>query len=392
MIVTQSVRLFPTKKQEKYFHKACSARTHIFNKAKEWDDLHYEETGERLTKRELTELIAGYKPEFHKDLPFTIEHHTYRDGMHAYFDARRRAFAKKGGWPKYQSNKYRRVKSFYVRTDGNREFSTIVEDSPFVSIAGLSKVDPNRKYVLSDSQKRIPYYSLGIKSARVVWDGKYWSLQYTVDVDLPPVDSYTEPIGLDLGLANYVTDSNGITYDSVVSTPKYQRLQYRVKHYQRKLDRQRTAQKSEGREVPSKGYWRTRTKLQKVERDLAEYKKSFEISLAKEILKDNPSTVVMENLSIKVMQSKASKGLSSSIHRARWYSLRLRIKHEQDKIQGTFILADKYYPSTRKCSSCGAVKEDSLPLSVRVYSCSGCGMKLDRDLNAALNLKSLAYA
>ena len=198
--------------------------------------------------------------------------------------------------------------------------------------------------------------------------------------------------GLDLGLANYVTDSNGVTYDSVVSTPKYQRLLYRVKHYQRKLARQRAAQKSEGREVSSKGYWRTHTKLQKVERDLAEYKKSFEISLAKEILKDNPSTVVMENLSIKVMQSKASKGLSSRIHRARWYSLRLRIKHEQDKIQGTFILADKYYPSTRKCSSCGTVKKDSLPLSVRVYSCSRCGLKLDRDLNAALNLKSLAYA
>lgn len=385
MIVTQSVRLFPTKKQERYFHKACSARTHIFNKAKEWDDLHYVETGKRLTKRE---LIAEYKPEFHRNLPFTIESQTYRDGMLTYFEARRRAFAKKGGWPKYKSNKYRRVKSFYVRIDGSRKFSTIVEDSPFVNIPGLTRIDPNRKYVLSNSQKRIPYYLLGIKSARVVWDGKYWSLQYTVDVDLPPVDSYTEPIGL----ANYVTDSNGITYDSVVSTPKYQRLLYRVKYYQRKLARQRTAQKSEGREVSSKGYWRTHTKLQKVERDLAEYKKSFEISLAKEILKDNPSTVVMENLSIKVMQSKASRGLSSSIHRARWYSLRLRIKHEQDKIQGTFILADKYYPSTRKCSSCGTVKKDSLPLSVRVYSCSRCGLKLDRDLNAALNLKSLAYA
>lgn len=95
MIVTQSVRLFPTKKQERYFHKACSARTHIFNKAKEWDDLYYAETGKRLTKRELSELIAEYKPEFHRNLPFTIESQTYRDGMLTYFEARRRAFAKK---------------------------------------------------------------------------------------------------------------------------------------------------------------------------------------------------------------------------------------------------------------------------------------------------------
>lgn len=391
LIIIRTARLFPTKKQERYFHKACSARVHIFNMAKQWDDEAKEARGERLTKRELAELVKEYKDSFHENLPFRIDHHTFRDGMFDYYEARKRAYTGKFGWPKFQSNRYRRTKSFMVRTDGNRSHTTIREGSDWVNLAGLTKVDPNHKYVKSNASDTFPFYKLGILSARVVWDGKYWSLHYSVRVNALPEEFYTEPIGLDLGISNFVTDSNGGTYPTILNDPTYKRFTYRVKHYQRKLGRQRSPRKSDGSNEQSRGYWRTRTKLQKVERDLAEYKKAFQISTAKDILASNPSTVVMENLSIKDMKASGNpKKLVSHIHQVGWYNFMLRVQHEQAKKMGAFILADKYFPSTKRCSSCGNVVDYSIPLDQRTYRCHICGYTEDRDVNAALNLRQLA--
>ena len=60
IILTLSVRLYPTKLQEEYFNKACSTSVHVYNKAKEWDDQAYKETGKGLTRRQLKDKLKEY--------------------------------------------------------------------------------------------------------------------------------------------------------------------------------------------------------------------------------------------------------------------------------------------------------------------------------------------
>ena len=108
-------------------------------------------------------------------------------------------------------------------------------------------------------------------------------------------------------------------------------------------------------------------------------------------------TIVIEDLDVKKMQmSKKAKNL----HRSLFGAFRQMMEYKSQKFGKTLIVADRYYPSTQRCSSCGFIKtgEDRITLSGNEkhgtkhneYSCYHCGYKDDRDHNAVLNLLALA--
>jgi putative transposase len=101
-----------------------------------------------------------------------------------------------------------------------------------------------------------------------------------------------------------------------------------------------------------------------------------------------PEIIVLEKLNINGMLQ--NRHLSKSIADASWSELKRQIEYKA-KWQGQkVILADTFYPSSKTCSECGSVKP-LLKLSERTYVCESCGLVIDRDLNAAINLASLAH-
>lgn len=100
------------------------------------------------------------------------------------------------------------------------------------------------------------------------------------------------------------------------------------------------------------------------------------------IVKTKPCKIVMEDLNISGMMK--NRHLSKVIQKQKWYEFIRQMEYKCEKNGIEFMQVDRFYPSSKTCSSCGVIKKD-LKLSDRTYSCK-CGFSIDRDLNAALNL------
>ena len=171
-------------------------------------------------------------------------------------------------------------------------------------------------------------------------------------------------------------------------------LYAQIKHYQRLLARKR---KVNGKKATqSKQYFEVRTKLQKCYERVANIQNDLLHKFTTEIY-HNYDTVVIEDLDVKAMQmSKKAKNL----HRSLFGRFRLYMEYKANKFGKELIIADRYYPSTQKCSNCGHVKtgDDKITLSGNKkhgtkhneYVCYECGFEADRDKNAVMNLLALA--
>ena len=103
--------------------------------------------------------------------------------------------------------------------------------------------------------------------------------------------------------------------------------------------------------------------------------------------KAKPKTIVIEDLNVMGMMK--NHHLAQAISDSSMGELRRQIEYKAQWHGNEVLVADKWYPSSKMCSKCGAVKE-TLSLSERTYTCNVCGNVIDRDLNAALNLAALA--
>ena len=104
-----------------------------------------------------------------------------------------------------------------------------------------------------------------------------------------------------------------------------------------------------------------------------------------EIIKRKPSFIVVEDLNVAGMMK--NKHLSKALQEQRFYEFYKQIQYKSEWNNIKFIVADRYFPSSKTCSRCGNYKKD-LKLSDREYICGVCGCKIDRDYNASLNLKN----
>ena len=102
-----------------------------------------------------------------------------------------------------------------------------------------------------------------------------------------------------------------------------------------------------------------------------------------EIVRTKPSRIVMEHLNVKGMMK--NRHLSKKIAQQKLYEFKRQIQYKCKRYGIEFVEADRWYPSSKKCSRCGTIKKD-LKLKDRIYKCEKCGLIIDRDYNASINL------
>ena len=171
-------------------------------------------------------------------------------------------------------------------------------------------------------------------------------------------------------------------------------LYAQIKHYQRLLARKR---KVNGKKATqSNQYFEVRTKLQRCYKRVTNIQNDLLHKFTTEIYY-NYDTVVIEDLDVKAMQmSKKAKNL----HRSLFGRFRLYMEYKAEKFDKKLIIADRYYPSTQRCSNCGHVKTGDEKIGLQgnkkygtkhnEYVCYKCGFEADRDRNAVMNLLALA--
>lgn len=224
--------------------------------------------------------------------------------------------------------------------------------------------------------------------------GRWW-FSCQIEQEEPETDyvKYNEPIGIDLGVKTFVTLSDGTKYD--YPRDRINKLEKRKKRKQRRLSKiykqiSQTKTKSDGAvamAAKSSNTLKKEKSLQKVEDRIANIRRNTRYQIAKEIINKRPRAIVMEGLNVTGMMK--NHRLSTKIQRNGFYYMRSILEYKSSWEGIDFILADNWFPSSKKCSRCGSIKKD-LRLKDRVYVCPACGLVIDRDINAAINLKNLA--
>lgn len=304
-----------------------------------------------------------------------------------------RYFKKLSKYPNRKSYKDRK-KSFYVDP-----FKIEFTNNKVI----LEKIANNQKsnrqvlnMVKLAEKNRIPM-GVSYYNPRVSYDGKNFYITVGVKDENAPIKNIVKSderiIGIDLNSASIVT-SESIVYRQATKTRKYKRITNRKKRLQRALSRKYLKANPIETTKPkfSNNYKKNKSLIRKLDKRLQNIRDDSHNKIITDILLKPPKTIILEDLYVSEMASKElrkemtyeQKKASKNIVEASLRKFRVLLTSRIRRYDTNIVIADKYYPSTKMCNRCGHIKK--MKLKDRVYKCDYCGLIIDRDLNAAINL------
>ena len=196
-----------------------------------------------------------------------------------------------------------------------------------------------------------------------------------------------EGIGIDLGLKDFAVVSDGTSYKNINKSAKLKKLEKQLIREQRSLSRKYENVKKGG-PTQRANIQKQRLKVQKLHHRIDNIRTDYINKTIAEIVKTKPSYITIEDLNVSGMMK--NRHLSKAVASQKFYEFRTKLKTKCDENGIELRVVDRWYPSSKICHCCGAIKKD-LKLSDRIYRCD-CGYVEDRDFNAALNLRdALTY-
>ena len=188
-------------------------------------------------------------------------------------------------------------------------------------------------------------------------------------------------MGIDLGLKDLAIVSNGKTYKNINKSARVKKLEKKLRREQRCLSRKYENLKKG--ESTQKNIQKQKLKVQRLHHKIDNIRTDYINKSIAEIVKTKPSYITIEDLNVSGMMK--NRHLSKAVASQKFYEFRTKLKAKCDENGIELRVVDRWYPSSKICHCCGAIKKD-LKLSDRIYRCD-CGYVEDRDFNAALNLR-----
>ena len=195
-------------------------------------------------------------------------------------------------------------------------------------------------------------------------------------------DNSNEGIGIDLGLKDFAIVSNGKTYKNINKSAKLKKLEKQLIREQRSLSRKYENIKK-GESTQRANIQKQKLKVQKLHHKIDDIRTDYINKTIAEMVKTKPSYITIEDLNVSGMMK--NKHLSKAVASQKFYEFRTKLQAKCKENGIELRVVDRWYPSSKTCHCCGAIKKD-LKLSDRIFQCD-CGYIEDRDFNAALNLR-----
>jgi putative transposase len=344
----------------------------VYNWALRRQKENFEDDGRFLSavnlKKEITKLKKQEEYKWIGEVSAKVAAQAVIDLCEAYL----RFFKKKAKFPKFKCKK-NNSDSFFQREDqfNIRGKKVLLEKIGYVAMA--EKIIP--------TGEGVKYYN-----PRIKYDGINMWLTVGVEVsDNQANKDKTEPIGIDLGIKTLAVCSNGDRCEK----PSIRKYLKRLKRLQRKASRNYLCMKR--KKVSFKNKSKRLIKLEKqilkTNQRITNILNNNIHDMTTKLIKLKPSAIVIEDLNVNEMFK--NKHLSNSLKYSKFGEIIRQLKYKCAWNDVKLIVADRWYASSKTCSCCGK-KKMKLFLSERVFVCKNCGLSIDRDLNAALNLKKLA--
>jgi len=183
-----------------------------------------------------------------------------------------------------------------------------------------------------------------------------------------------------------VVFSNGNVKRNINKTPKVKKLKKKLKREQRKLSRQfQSLKKRGGKTATRQNLNQQILTVQKIHAKIVNIRENYNSQAVTDVVKAKPQYIAIEDLNVRGMMK--NRHLARAIGEQNFSTFKTKLIHKANLNGIEIRIVSRFYPSSKTCSGCGHIKLD-LKLSDKVYQCRMCGLAIDRDLNAAINLKN----
>lgn len=201
----------------------------------------------------------------------------------------------------------------------------------------------------------------------------------------------TGGIGVDLGIKEFATVSNGTVYGNINKADDVRRLEKKLRREQRKLSRKYESLKKRNKtmkgEATRQNIHKQQLKVQRIYYRLSCIRTDYINKVVAETVKAKPEYIAIEDLNVRGMMK--NRHLSKAVADQKFSEFRTKLTTKCHESGTELRLVNRWYPSSKTCHACGCVKHD-LTLKDRVFKCY-CGYAADRDFNAALNLRDTDF-
>lgn len=377
MIKSYKIRIYPTKEQEQKLWQHIGSSRYIWNYMLALQEERYKQGKKHLSAFGMINQLKPLKNNGEHSWLYEVSNTTLQKVCQDLDKAYKMFFKKISGFPKFKSKK--RSKAAYPFREDRLHF-----EQGYVQIQKIGKV----KY---KTDFDIPYGTKNkFSNARISNKNGKWILTFGMEFESqkPILKDYS--MGIDLGVKDLAVVAYGnekLVFSNINKSKKMRNLKKKVKHTQRTISRKYEANKQGNKYIKTKNIEREENKLRKLYARLSNVRINYIHQTTHKLVSLLPKRVVMEDLNVSGMMK--NKHLAKAIQEQCFFEFirQMQYKCEWNGIE--FIQADRFYPSSKTCNKCGAIKKD-LKLKDRKFICSECGNTEDRDYNAAINLSRYA--
>lgn len=363
VITSIKVQLKPNKNQmTKLFQYANTARF-AYNWAMSREQEYCISGGKFISdndlRKESTQLKKQKDYHWLNEISNNVTKQSIKDACNTY----KRFFKGQCKYPKFKS-KRRSTPSFYQDNIKIKFTETHVKVEGFSSSKKLNKQKLN--WIRLAEKDRIPI-DCKYTNPRITYDGLHWWIS----------------VGIDLGIKNLAICSNENNYENINKKLTVKKSEKRKRMLQRSIARKYEKNKKKGKYCKTRNIIKSEEEFLKINHRLMNIRQNHLHQTTSKIVKREPSFICIENLNVNGMMK--NRHLSKAVQQQLFYEFRRQLEYKCNWNNIPLIIAERFFPSSKLCSCCGNIKKD-LKLSDRIYKCE-CGNVIDRDYQAALNLK-----
>lgn len=372
------VMLVPNNVQRTRLMQFAGAARFAYNWALDKEKKNYEKGGKLIPESKLRKEFTKLRHEKDYNWLLNISNNVTKQAIKDLCKAYKNFFEKLAKEPKFKSKRKSQPK-FY------QDAYKIQFSETHIKLEGLAKSRKLNKQKLNwirlAERGRIPV-NAKYMNPRITSDGINWWISVVVEYENNEEILSEEGIGIDVGIKHLAVCSDKYIYDNINKTTKIRKLEKRKKRLQ-SVSRSYEKNKKGGSYCKTKNIIKKEKLLFELNHRLRNIRENHSHQTTSEIVNRNPKFICIEDLNVSGMMK--NKHLAKAIQEQRFFTFKQQLLYKCESKGIKVIIADRFYPSSKKCSCCGKIKKD-LKLSQREYRCE-CGNVIDRDYQASLNLK-----
>ena len=380
MVKSFKVMLVPNNVQRTKMFQYAGAARFAYNWALGREKENYEKGGKFIPdselRKEFTKLRNSEEYVWLRKVSNNVTKQAIKDACNSY----KNFFKGLQNYPKYKSKK-KTAPKFYQDNVKIQFTDTHVKFEGFSASRKANK--QKRNWVRLAEHGRIPT-DVKYRNPRISFDGLNWWISVSIEYPDCTEQLSKDGVGIDLGIKDLAVCSDANKYKNINKSQTVKKLEKRKRRLQHSVSRKYEQNKEKGKYCKTNNIVKNEKLLLKVNHRLTNIRKNHLHQTTSEIVNRKPRFICIEDLNVSGMMK--NRHLAKAVQNQGFFEFRKQMEYKCETIGIQLIIAERFYPSSKLCSCCGAIKKD-LKLSERVYKCV-CGNVMDRDFQASINLRA----